>query len=55
MGLLLAGLAHAEPPNIIFILTDDMSWVGMSIEMIDGNAETQSDFYQTPNIEKLVE
>jgi len=52
---LLAGLVHAESPNILFILTDDMSWVGTSVEMIDGNAETQSDFYQTPNIEKLAE
>lgn len=45
--------ASAEKPNIVFIYADDMGWTGSSVEMIKGDAETQSDFYQTPNLEKL--
>jgi arylsulfatase A-like enzyme len=44
---------YAAEPNIVFIFTDDMGWTGTSVEMIKGNPETKSDFYQTPNLEKL--
>ncbi len=53
--LLLACVAHAQPPNFVFILVDDMAWSGTSAEMIEGDAQSKSDFYQTPNIEKLAE
>ncbi len=55
--ILTASLAASAfgKPNIVFILTDDMSWVGTSAEMVDGDSESKSDFYQTPNIEKLAE
>jgi arylsulfatase A-like enzyme len=43
----------AGKPNIIFIYADDMGWTGSSVEMIEGNPSTKSDFYQTPNLEKL--
>ena len=43
----------SENPNFIFILADDQGWNGTSVEMISGLKESKSDFYETPNIEKL--
>lgn len=43
----------ADKPNFIVILTDDQSWVGSSAEMIPGDARTRSDYFRTPNIERL--
>jgi len=42
-----------ENPNFIFILADDQGWNGTSVEMMNGLKESKSDFYETPNIEKL--
>ena len=42
-----------ESPNFIFILADDQGWNGTSVEMMNGLEESKSDFYETPNIEKL--
>jgi arylsulfatase A len=55
MILFSAACASAEEPNIVFILTDDMGWTGTSVEMDPEVKESKSDFYQTPNIEKLAE
>lgn len=41
--------------NIILILVDDMGWTGTSVEMVPGDASTRSDFYQTPQIDRLAE
>ena len=54
----LAGLHAVEAPknsqpNFIVILSDDQSWVGTSQRMIPGNPETASDYFRTPNIERL--
>ncbi|MDF7799340.1 sulfatase [Pontiellaceae bacterium B1224] len=51
--LLLASALNtlADKPNIVFIYADDMGWTGTSVEMIEGNPKTKSDFYQTPNLE----
>ena len=43
----------SDKPNIVFIYADDMGWTGTSVEMIPGDAGTRSDYYQTPNLEKL--
>jgi arylsulfatase A-like enzyme len=43
----------AAQPNIIFVYADDMGWTGTSVEMFEGNTASKSDFYQTPNLEKL--
>ena len=43
----------SENPNFIFILADDQGWNGTSVEMLNGLKESKSDFYETPNIEKL--
>ncbi len=50
--LFMVGAVFAKP-NFVFIFVDDMGWTGTSVEMIKGNPESKSDFYQTPNIEKL--
>lgn len=42
-------------PNYVFILVDDMGWTGTSVRMDPDIPDSQSDFYQTPNIEKLAE
>lgn len=52
LALFITTSIHAKP-NIIFILIDDMGWTGSSVEMIQDRPETKSDFYQTPNLEKL--
>ena len=43
----------ATRPNFIVILTDDQSWVGTSLRIDPDNAESRSDYYLTPNIERL--
>ena len=42
-------------PNFILILADDQGWNGTSVKMIDNNDLSRSDFYETPNIEKIAE
>ena len=40
-------------PNIIFILTDDQGWSCTSLGMDDRIADSKSDFFETPNIDRL--
>lgn len=42
-----------NPPNIVFILTDDQGWSCTSIGMDDRIPDSKSDFYETPNIDRL--
>lgn len=42
-------------PNFVFILVDDMGWTGTSVALDPEIPDSKSDFYQTPNIEKLSE
>jgi arylsulfatase A-like enzyme len=54
----LAGLPAADAPkpsgpNFIVILSDDQSWVGTSQRMLPGRPETASDYFRTPNLERL--
>lgn len=42
-----------NPPNIILILTDDQGWNGTSQPMLPGMASSKSDYYVTPNVERL--
>lgn len=55
---LLAALASSVlaqgSPNFIVILTDDQSYVGSSALMDPQNPETKSDYFQTPQIERLM-
>ncbi len=41
------------PPSFVFILADDMGWTGLSCPMDDKVPRSKSDFYQTPQIDRL--
>ncbi len=43
----------AEKPNIIFMLSDDQGWNGLSVPMHPDVAGSKGEIFQTPNIEKL--
>lgn len=43
----------AQPPNIVLILTDDQGWTGTSVRMDKKNADSVSDLYPTPHLERL--
>jgi arylsulfatase A-like enzyme len=45
--------AAARPPNFIVILTDDQGWGTTSVMMDPLVPESKSDFFKTPNIERL--
>jgi arylsulfatase A-like enzyme len=60
LRLLLAGLflgkavcSFAAPPNFIVILTDDQGWGTTSVMMDPLVPESKSDFFKTPNLERL--
>lgn len=42
-------------PNFIVIFSDDQSWVGTSFLENPDDPRTKSDFYQTPNMERLAQ
>jgi arylsulfatase A len=44
---------HPTPPSFIVILTDDQSWVGSSLRMDPNDARSQSDFFHTPQMERM--
>lgn len=41
-------------PNIILILTDDLGWSCFSAKMDDRIPDSKSDYYETPNIDRLM-
>ncbi len=43
----------SSEPNIILILTDDQGWTDSSVRMIKDREDSRSDFYETPNMERL--
>lgn len=55
--LLLSQCQEADPdkksPNFIFILTDDQGWQGTSVQMDTSRVDSRSDYYETPNLERL--
>ena len=58
LGLLFSGCSNTSsdtqnPPNFLLILTDDQSWVGTSFLTDPDDERTKSDFYQTPNMERI--
>ena len=40
-------------PNILLVLTDDQGWTDTSVQMMTGRADSKSDFYQTPALERM--
>ena len=50
----LAGVASpAAAQNIVLILSDDQSWTGTSVQMDARVANSMSDLYRTPSLERL--
>ncbi|MCA9215258.1 MAG: sulfatase [Planctomycetales bacterium] len=45
----------ADAPNFILIMSDDQSWVGSSAQIIPDDPRTRSDYFKTPNIERLAQ
>lgn len=50
---LAAPLVANAAPNFVVVYVDDLGWAETSVEMIKGLPNTRSDYYQTPNIERL--
>jgi len=48
-----AGIAAEGSPNFILFYTDDQGWTDTSVPMMKNRPETGSNFYQTPNLERL--
>ncbi len=45
--------AAQERPNIVFMLSDDQAWYGLSVQMHPDMPNSRSDFYRTPHLEEL--
>ncbi len=45
--------SNFEYPNFILILADDQGWNGTSVQMMDNQPLSKSDYHQTPNLEIL--
>ncbi|MFH5806404.1 sulfatase-like hydrolase/transferase, partial [Alienimonas sp. DA493] len=42
-----------RPPNFLFVLVDDQGWTGTSVPMDGADPRSKSDYYLTPNLERL--
>jgi arylsulfatase A-like enzyme len=42
-----------QTPNIVLLLLDDIGWNTLSMQMDDNVPASKSDFYQTPNLNKI--
>ena len=40
-------------PNIIIVLTDDQGWTDSSVKMMKDREDSRSDFYETPNMQRM--
>ncbi|MEM9160999.1 MAG: sulfatase-like hydrolase/transferase [Verrucomicrobiota bacterium] len=52
-GLATLCLLNADSPNFIVILSDDQSWVGSSLQIDPKDERTRSDYFRTPQLERL--
>ncbi|MDC1237929.1 sulfatase [Polaribacter sp.] len=46
-------VSKKKAPNFILILTDDQGWNGTSVQMMDEEIRSKSDYHQTPNLGAL--
>jgi arylsulfatase A len=54
LGSLVSGVSHsADKPNIIFMLSDDQGWNGLSVAMHPTLAASKGEIFHTPNLEKI--
>ena len=44
---------NISQPNIIIVLTDDQGWTDSSVRMMKDREDSKSDFYETPNMERM--
>ena len=49
----MSGRKETTKPNIILVLTDDQGWTDTSVQMMADRADSKSDYYQTPALERL--
>ena len=47
--------SEENQPNIILVLTDDQGWTDSSVRMMKDREDSKSDFYETPNMERMAE
>jgi arylsulfatase A len=45
--------SNKKSPNFIIILADDQGWNGTSVQMMNEEIRSKSDYHQTPNLEAL--
>jgi arylsulfatase A-like enzyme len=50
-----SALAAPERPNILFMLSDDQAWSGLSCQMHPDMQDSKSSLVQTPNLARLAE
>ena len=54
LGLIVSAAAYAsERPNIVFMMSDDQAWNGLSVPMHPDLEWSKSSVVETPNLEKL--
>ena len=53
LGLHTLSAENVKPPNFVLVYIDDLGWAQTTVEMIPGRADTRSDYFQTPNLERL--
>ncbi|HBV63986.1 MAG TPA: sulfatase, partial [Rhodopirellula sp.] len=54
LGLMVSAAAYAsERPNIVFMMSDDQAWNGLSVPMHPDLDWSKSSIVDTPNLEKL--
>jgi arylsulfatase A len=54
-GIIVSSAQAAEKPNILLIYADDFGWTGTSARMSPDRDDSRSDYYETPNIERLAQ
>lgn len=55
IGSCIALSAKTTAPNFVLVYIDDLGWADTSVQMIQGRENTRSDFYQTPNLQRLAD
>ena len=54
LAMFAPAVAQTSTPNIVVILADDMGWTALSERMDKNNPDSRSDYYQTPNLNRIL-